>query len=126
MVTDEADDPVLELDTLLGRGTHFEGKLTFDGHTRLDGTVRGEVFSNGVLVIGDGADVDATVDVRVLIVRGGVLRGTIRARESIEVYASARVYGSLAAPEVVIEKGAVIEGSVRMGPADEAPRGTGD
>jgi|LNFM01.1.fsa_nt_gb cytoskeletal protein CcmA (bactofilin family) len=123
MATDEADDSVLELDTLLGRGTHFEGKLTFDGRTRLDGTVRGEVFSSGVLVIGDGADIDASIDVRVLIVRGGVLRGTIRARESIEVYSAARIYGSLAAPEVVIEKGAVIEGSVKMGPVDEGRSG---
>jgi cytoskeletal protein CcmA (bactofilin family) len=119
-MSDASDETaVLELDTLLGRGTTFEGKLTFDGRTRIDGRFHGEVFSDGVLVLGDGCDVDATVDVRVLIVRGGTLRGTIRARESIEVYATARVYGSLAAPEVVIEKGAVIEGSVKMGPVDD-------
>jgi cytoskeletal protein CcmA (bactofilin family) len=114
----ESDESVLELDTLLGRGASFEGKLTFDGQTRVDGTLRGEVLSDGVLVIGDGADVDATISVRALIVRGGTLRGTVRATESIEVYASAKVVGSLAAPEVAIEKGAVIEGSVRMGPLE--------
>jgi cytoskeletal protein CcmA (bactofilin family) len=119
-MSDLDEEPVLELDTLLGRGTSFEGKLVFDGRTRIDGKFQGEVRSDGVLVLGDGADVDATVTVRVLIVRGGVLRGTIRATESIEVYASAKVFGSLAAPEVSIEKGAAIEGSVRMGPVDDA------
>lgn len=113
------EEPVLELDTLLGRGTSFEGKLVFDGRTRIDGKLQGEVRSDGTLVLGDSADVDATLHVRVLIVRGGTLRGTIRATESIEVYASAKVYGSLAAPEVAIEKGAVIEGSVKMGPIEE-------
>lgn len=120
MMSETDDEPVLELDTLLGRGTSFEGKLVFDGRTRIDGKLLGEVRSDGVLVLGDGADVDATVNVRVLIVRGGTLRGTIRATESIEVYSSAKVYGSLAAPEVAIEKGAVIEGSVRMGPIEES------
>jgi cytoskeletal protein CcmA (bactofilin family) len=119
MMSEIDEEPVLELDTLLGRGTSFEGKLVFDGRTRIDGKLLGEVSSDGVLVLGDGAEVDATINVRVLIVRGGTLRGTIRATESIEVYSNARVYGSLAAPEVAIEKGAVIEGSVRMGPLEE-------
>jgi cytoskeletal protein CcmA (bactofilin family) len=115
----EDDSVGLELDTLLGRGTSFHGRLTFDGRTRIDGRFEGDVVTAGTLVLGDGCEVDATIDARVVIVRGGVLRGTVRASESIEVYASARVVGSLAAPEVAIEKGAIIEGSVRMGRVEE-------
>src|SRR5690606_41819659 len=32
-----------EINTLLGRGSEFEGKLTFEGTVRIDGTLRGEV-----------------------------------------------------------------------------------
>ncbi|MDP3274049.1 MAG: polymer-forming cytoskeletal protein [Deltaproteobacteria bacterium] len=119
-MADQDRDNMLELDTLLGRGASFVGRLTFDGRTRVDGHLVGEVFSDGVLVLGESADVEATIEVKVLIVRGATLRGNVRATESIEVYAPARVYGSLAAPEVVIERGSVIEGSVHMGPLELA------
>ena len=47
--------PAGEITTLLGRGATFEGKLTFEGTVRIDGRFKGEVFSEDVLVIGDGA-----------------------------------------------------------------------
>ena len=55
--------PAGEITTLLGRGATFEGKLTFEGTVRIDGRFKGEVFSEDVLVIGDGAHVEATIDV---------------------------------------------------------------
>ncbi len=33
-----------EINTLLGRGSEFEGKLTFEGTVRIDGTLRGRSF----------------------------------------------------------------------------------
>ena len=43
-----------EITTLLGRGATFDGKLTFEGTVRIDGRFKGEVFSEDVLVIGEG------------------------------------------------------------------------
>lgn len=107
---------------MLGRGTSFVGKLTFDSRTRIDGKFQGEIVSDGVLILGDTAEIDATVVVGALIVRGATVRGNLRAKHSIEVYAPAKVYGALSAPEVVIEKGVTMEGSVKMGPIDvDAP-----
>src|SRR6185369_8189556 len=40
-----------EINTLLGRGSSFDGKLTFEGTVRIDGKISGEIFSNDVLVI---------------------------------------------------------------------------
>ncbi len=104
-----------EINALLGRGTRFAGKLTFQGKVRIDGTFEGEIFSDGVLIIGDEAVVTAsTIEVGTLIVRGGVVRGDITARAAVEVYAPSRVYGSIAAVEVFIDKGVVFEGQCRM------------
>lgn len=104
-----------EINALLGRGTRFTGKLTFTGKVRIDGTFEGEIFSEGVLVVGDEAVVTATtIEVGTLIVRGGVVRGDITAKAAVEVYAPGRVYGSIAAVEVFIDKGVVFEGQCRM------------
>jgi len=103
-----------ELNALLGRGTRFEGKLTFEGRVRIDGELVGEVFSDGVLVVGEEAVVEARIDVGTLIVRGGVVRGNVHARGAVEVYAPGKVYGNLAAAEIFIDKGVVFEGACTM------------
>ena len=71
--------PATEITALLGRGTHFEGKLHFEGRVRIDGTFRGEIRGDDALVIGDGAEVEAEIEVGVVIVKGGVLTGNVRA-----------------------------------------------
>ncbi len=103
-----------ELNALLGRGARFAGKLSFEGKVRIDGHFEGEVFSDGILIVGDEAEVHATLDVGTLIVRGGTVRGDIRAASAVEVYAPSRVYGNITAAEVFIDKGVLFEGAVKM------------
>lgn len=104
-----------EINALLGRGTRFSGKLTFTGKVRIDGTFDGEIFSDGVLIVGDEAVVTvSSLEVGTLIVRGGVVRGDITATGAVELYAPSRVYGSIAAVEVFIDKGVLFEGQCRM------------
>jgi cytoskeletal protein CcmA (bactofilin family) len=108
-----------EISTLLGRGTSFEGKLTFEGTVRVDGKLKGEVFSDDVLIIGEGATVEAEIDIGEIIIQGTVI-GNIRARRSIEVLAPGRVKGDLHTPSLQIEKGVIFEGRSFM----EASTGT--
>ncbi len=103
-----------EINALLGRGTEFEGKLTFVGRVRIEGKVRGEIFGDDVLILGEGAEIDAEIEVGTLIVRGGTLRGNVRAAQLIEVHAPSRVFGNLSAPQLLIDKGALFEGQCTM------------
>jgi cytoskeletal protein CcmA (bactofilin family) len=98
-----------EITTLLGRGAAFEGKLTFDGTVRIDGRFKGEVFSDDVLVIGEGAHVEAEIDIGEVIVQGTVV-GNIKAKRSIEIHAPGRVKGDLHTPNLQIDKGVIFEG----------------
>ena len=98
-----------EITTLLGRGAAFEGKLTFDGTVRIDGRFKGEVFSDDVLVIGEGAQVEAQIDVGEVIIQGTVV-GNITAKRSIEIHAPGRVKGDLHTPTLQIDKGVIFEG----------------
>jgi cytoskeletal protein CcmA (bactofilin family) len=98
-----------EITTLLGRGATFEGKLTFEGTVRIDGRFKGEVFSDDVLVIGEGAHVEAEIDIGEVIVQGTVV-GNIKAKRSIEIHAPGRVKGDLHTPTLQVDKGVIFEG----------------
>jgi len=111
--------PATEITALLGRGTQFEGKLHFEGRVRIDGVFKGEIQSDDTLVIGEGAEVQAEIDVATVIVRGGVVHGNIRARNAIEVHAPGKIVGNLHSPSLFIDRGVEFQGSCRMDPVDE-------
>ena len=110
--------PATEITALLGRGTQFEGKLHFEGRVRIDGVFKGEIRSDDTLVIGEGAEVHAEIDVATVIVRGGVVNGNIRAKTAIEVHAPGKIVGNLHSPSLFIDRGVEFQGSCRMDPLD--------
>jgi len=106
--------PAADITTLLGPGTHFEGKLAFDGRVRIDGSFKGEIHSADTLIVGDGAEVQAEIDVATVIVRGGSIRGNIRAKTSLEIHAPAKVTGNIQSPSLFIDRGVEFQGTCRM------------
>jgi len=110
-----------EIHALMGRGTEFEGVLSFEGRVRIDGAFKGEIYSDGILILGDGAEVEAQIEVGTLIVRGGSLRGNVVARQLIEIHAEGAVRGDITAPQIDIDKGSVFEGKCTMVSPPEEP-----
>lgn len=108
-----------ELMALLGEGASFEGKLIFEGRVRIDGKFRGDIVSDGTLVVGDRAEVIANITVGSLIVLGGTVRGDVHAQSTVELHAPAKVFGNITAPQLAIDRGVVFEGQSRV--ADDAP-----
>lgn len=114
--------PATEITALLGRGTRFEGKLFFEGRVRVDGMFKGEIKSDDTLIIGDGAEVHAEIDVATVIIRGGVVHGNVRASQSIEIHAPGKLVGNIHSPSLYIERGVEFQGSCRMDAVDEGSR----
>lgn len=108
--------PATEITALLGRGTRFEGKLHFEGRVRIDGSFRGEILTPDILIIGDGAEIDAEIQAGTVIVKGGSVQGNIRATGAIELYVPARVSGTLRAPEIFMDKGVQFSGTCTIEP----------
>ena len=106
--------PATEITALLGRGTKFEGKLYFEGRVRIDGMFKGEIKSDDTLIIGDGAEVHAEIDVATVIIRGGIVHGNVRASQSIEIHAPGKLVGNIQSPSLFIERGVEFQGSCRM------------
>jgi len=100
---------------LLGAGTRYEGKLFFEGRARIDGDFEGEVFSEGLLVVGEEATVKGAIRVHTLIVRGGKIDGDIHATELVELHAPAQVRGDIRTRALFMDKGVIFDGSCIMG-----------
>lgn len=102
------------LNGFLDRGSHFHGDLTFEETFRIDGKFEGKIRSGHELILGETADVDAEVEVGNISING-TFKGTIRARERIDLMPRARVFADLTTPALKIEEGAQFEGSCQMG-----------
>lgn len=102
-----------DLNALLGRGSEFEGKLTFEGTVRIDGKFTGTIVTNDVLVIGEGAKVNAEISCGSVIVHGEI-NGNVKAKNAVELHHPARMRGNVETPSLVVEKGVVFEGQSKM------------
>lgn len=122
-----AEDSVLDtLDqkdiiAILGKGSEFDGKLTFEGAVKLDGRFTGEVYSKGTLIIGENAKIKAEISVSTVVVMGEVA-GNIKAPNCVELHAPARLIGNVMTPTLFVQKGVVFEGSTIMESEGSRPR----
>ena len=102
-----------DLNALLGRGSEFEGKLTFEGTVRIDGKFTGTIVSGDVLVVGEGAKISAEIACGTIIVHGEVA-GNIRAKNAVELHHPAKMRGNIESPSLMVEKGVIFEGQSKM------------
>jgi cytoskeletal protein CcmA (bactofilin family) len=102
------------LSGFVGNGTTLTGEANFKGMLRVDGHLSGRVSSqDGTLIVSTGGQVDADVEVSVAQIYGTVV-GNVTATKRIELGRVAKVTGDIQTPALVIENGAVFEGSCRM------------
>ena len=103
-----------EINAVLGRGSSFEGKLTFEGTVRIEGRFSGEIHTTDTLVIGEGAEVNAEIFAGAVVVSGGQVTGNMHAKTVIELERNARVRGNLETPSLKIERGVIFVGGCKM------------
>jgi cytoskeletal protein CcmA (bactofilin family) len=96
-----------------GPGLVFEGKLSFQGQVRFDGTFTGEITTDDLLIIGETAKVSADITCGSVVINGEVT-GKIKARDSVELRGHARVKADLVTPSLIMDKGVVFDGYCNM------------
>ncbi len=107
----------------LGPDTSVEGTLRFEHSVLIEGKFKGEIESDGSLVIGEGAEVDAEIKSRIINIKGTV-RGKIVASERVQIQGNGVVLGDITTPSISMDESVVFEGSCSMGRA--ANRRTSD
>ncbi len=102
----------------LYKGSRVSGQLSFQGPARIDGSVDGEIQCQGILTIGEGAEIRAKISGHVVIIRGKV-EGNVTAREKVELAAPARLIGNVDTPRLIVAEGVIFDGNCAMGVAKQ-------
>ena len=102
------------LSGFVGGGTDVTGEANFKAMMRVDGHFSGRISStSGTLIVGNNGTVDANIEVAVAVIHG-TINGDIIATQRLELGRAAKVHGNIQTPSLIIEQGAIFEGSCKM------------
>ena len=99
----------------VGKDVQFKGIISYSGTVRIDGTLDGEIHTDGGLLVGPEAVIKAKVTAGAVVCHGHIT-GDIEATSQIVLCAPAVVDGSLTTPVLSMEEGVVFNGTLEMKP----------
>jgi cytoskeletal protein CcmA (bactofilin family) len=94
---------------ILSSDVEIKGSIKFQKELLIDGRVEGEINSEGVLTIGENADIRGEIKTKSITVFGKV-QGNITVTERCELKSKCTLQGDLKAARLVIEEGATFIG----------------
>ena len=101
----------------LGAGTRWQGEIQVGTETLcIEGRVDGTIVSEGQVVIAAGGLVKGTIHARNLTVRGRV-EGIFKVAECLEILGSGWVEGEVELGTLVVDEGATLQGTCARPPA---------
>ena len=104
-----------DVSAFVGEGVEFKGVISYQGTVRIDGQLEGEIHTDGVLIVGKTAVIDAKVEAGTIICQGRII-GNIVARDKIQLMSPAVLNGSVRTPSLSMEEGVLFNGTCEMGP----------
>ncbi len=102
-----------EVETVVGPSVNVEGDFASEGNIVVKGTVSGSVFTSKHLSVERGAKIVANVRAGSATISGEV-KGNMKIGGSLELTATAKVFGDIDVKNLKIESGAVLYGKVTM------------
>ncbi len=108
-----SDSGSVELN-LIGKGTAIEGQIKTEHSIRIDGSVKGNISCKNTITIGEQGFVEGEVHAINAVV-GGRIKGKIFVNEKLVLKSKSSLVGQLKAKKLIIDEGAVFEGTSEMG-----------
>lgn len=102
-----------DLSAFIDEGSEIDGKYTFRGTVMINGKFSGEILTEDTLIIGEKGVIKADVRAGNVVISGEVT-GNVTATERVELRGTARVFGDVEAPVIVVAEGVLFEGRCRM------------
>jgi cytoskeletal protein CcmA (bactofilin family) len=99
--------------TFIDQGAAFAGTLRLHESLRLDAEFRGAIESEGTVVIGETAGVEADIRAREVVILGAVV-GNVVATRQLTIRSGGRLHGDVETPCLEIEKHAFFNGRTTM------------
>jgi cytoskeletal protein CcmA (bactofilin family) len=109
---------------LIDLESDFKGDLVFKGSFRIEGSFKGTITSDALLVIGEKGRVEADVKVGQLVINGEI-RGHLEASDRVEIHNKGRVFGTVTSPRLIVEEGAFLEATCQTQAAPAAAPAAG-
>jgi cytoskeletal protein CcmA (bactofilin family) len=98
----------------IGKGTVLEGNIETYGNIRIEGKVIGNIKSKSKIALGNSSHVQGNIHAQNADLEGEV-KGRIEITEMLVLKATAVVHGDIVTGKLVVEPGAVFNGSCKMG-----------
>lgn len=102
-----------DVSAFVGKGVEFKGTISYNGTVRIDGSLDGEIHTEGVLLVGEEAVITAKVTAGTIVCKGKIT-GDVIAKEKIKLRAPAIVNGGIKTPMLSIEEGVLFNGTLEM------------
>jgi cytoskeletal protein CcmA (bactofilin family) len=109
--TQEIDES--QITTVIAEDLEIKGTVKFKSSLMIKGVLEGEIFSEGLLIIGPTAKVTATITTKNLISHGEVT-GNVTASEQVILKSTSVHQGDITTPNITIESGALFNGKCIM------------
>jgi len=100
----------------IGKGTVLEGNIETYGNIRIEGKVIGNVKSKSKVALGNSSNIQGNITAQNADIEGEV-KGKIEISELLVLKATAIIHGDIVTGKLVVEPGAVFNGSCKMGAA---------
>lgn len=108
------EEQLTTISNTIGKGTSLVGDIETFGNIRIDGKVKGNITSKSKLVLGDSSFIDGNILAQNAEIEGEV-SGCVEVTELLVLKPTARIKGNIITNKMVVEAGAVFNGSCNMG-----------
>jgi cytoskeletal protein CcmA (bactofilin family) len=102
-----------DISAFVGKGVEFKGTISYSGTVRIDGYLDGEIHTDGMLLIGEDAVIQAKITAGTIVSKGKIT-GEVVATECVKLRAPAVMNGSVKAPVLSMEDGVLFNGALEM------------
>lgn len=98
----------------IGKGTYLEGNVETYGNIRIEGKVTGNIKSKSKVALGPGSQVHGNIMSQNADIEGEV-KGKLEVAELLVLKATSVINGDIVTGKLVVEPGAIFNGSCKMG-----------
>ena len=102
-----------DISAFVGKGVEFKGTISYSGTVRIDGYLDGEIHTDGILLIGEEAVIQAKITAGTIVCKGKIT-GDVVAKECVKLRAPAVMNGSIKTPVLSMEDGVLFNGALEM------------
>jgi cytoskeletal protein CcmA (bactofilin family) len=118
---DRKDGESGEWTGFLEKGVRVDGRLDTTGTFRIDSAMKGTLTSDETLILGENARIEGQIEGNYIVIAGR-FDGVIKAKGRVEIQTKAIVTGEVHTPCLIIEPGAVFDGSCHMLATNQAAK----